>query len=223
VTAAYPASILSWTQRVNSQTVWAADPNTLAAEIDAVEQYVGINPQIESSALTAATKTFSSMSARLSDAMLQRGHPYVSINRTSNWNVYHNSSGTHTTQNAFNNTVSGWGNYVGSGGSITIRDTGVWFIEAGQRWQYATSGWVMQELYAGGSVLDRDIFSYSQFPQSGSNVYGERFLYYDGYNKTTFLGRLTAGTSIHVASGNFTNLSPLQVQSMYLSLYYLRP
>jgi len=223
MTAAYPSSILSWTQRVNSQTVWAADPNTLADEIDAVEQYIGINPQIESSALTSATKTFSSMSARLSDAMLQRGHPFIEINRSTNWNVYHNTSSTHTAKNAFNNVVSPWGNYVGSGGNITIRDTGVWFIEASQRWQYATSGWVMQELYAGSAIIDRDIFSYSQFPQSGSNVYGERFLNTDGYNKTTFLGRITAGTVVSVASGNFTNLSPLQVQSMSLSLYYLRP
>lgn len=223
MTAAYPSSILSWTQRINSQTVWAADPNALADEVDAVEQYIGVNPHIESSALTNATKTFSNMSARLSDAMLQRGHPYIEINRSSNWGVLHNSSASHTTKNAFNSVGSPWGNYVGSGGNVTIQDSGVWLIEASQRWQYATSGWVMQELYGGAAVLDRDIFSYSQFPQSGSNLYGERFLNLNGYNKTMFLGRINAGTVISVRSGNFTNTSPLQVAYMSLSLYYLRP
>jgi hypothetical protein len=81
----------------------------------------------------------------------------------------------------------------------------------------------MMELYANGGVLRRDIASYNQFPANGSNAYGERFLNLDLHNEVTFLGRLPAGTVISVQSGNFTNLSPLQVQSMALSMYWLRP
>lgn len=223
MTAAYPASLLSWTQRVNGQTAWAADPNTLADEIDAVEQFVGLNPQIESSALTGATKTFASMSARLSDAMLQRGHPYVQISRSNNWPVPYNNSSAHTTQNAFNTVASGWPNYVHVGGNIVIQDTGVWLINAEQRWSYASSGWVMMEILTNGNVARRDIFSYDQFPASGSNTYGERFLNMDGHNESNFIARLNAGTVVNVASGNFTNVNPLNVQSMTLTAYYLRP
>lgn len=222
MSAAYPAALLNWTARVNSQTVFAADPNTLAAEIDAVEQFVGVNPHIESAALGGGTKTFSNMSARLSDAMLQKGHPYVSIARTTEWNVAHSSATGHVIKNPFNTVVSPWTNYVGSGGNINIQDSGVWLIKAWQRWDYAQSGWVMMELYSGGAVLDRDVFSYSQFPQSGSNAYGERFLGLNGHTDVSYLGRLSAGQVISVASGNFSSSNPLGVNQMSLSLYYLR-
>lgn len=223
MTAAYPTSLLSWTQRVNGATVWAADPNTLAAEIDAVEQFVGLNPQNESQALTGGTKTFASMSARVSDAMLQRGHPYIQLSRTTNWNVFHTTSALHTTQAPFGTVNSAWPGYSVIGGAVTIKDTGVWLINVTQRWQYASSGWVMTDIYLGGNIAERNIFSYDQFPASGSNAYGERFLNLDGYTNATVMTRINAGTVVSVGSGNFTNLNPLQVHSMAMSLYYLRP
>lgn len=225
MTAAYPTSLLSWTQRVNGATVWAADPNALAAEIDAVEQFVGLNPQTESQALTGATKNFSSMSARLSDAMLQRGHPYIELARNTDWNIGYstNSSNGYVADNPYGTVNSAWPGYSASGGHVYIKDAGVWLISASQVWEYASSGWVLMALKEGSSNLRKTIFSYSQFPASGSNAHGERFQGQTGYTEATFVGRLPAGAVIGVASGNYTNLNPIAVKSMNLYMYWLRP
>lgn len=226
MSAAYPASVLNWTNRINSQTVFAADPNALAAEIEAIETIVGVNPQIESSALVGSSKVFSSLSARVSDAMLQRGHPFIQLQRTTPWAVTHSNSTTHVTQNPYGTAPyvqNGYGTQSLQSGVVIIQDAGLWMIDAEQRWDYAASGWVMQELYSGGTVLRRNVFSYSQFPSSGSNTYGERFLGLNGHTQTTFLGRLSAGTRISVASGNYTSSNPLNVNSMTLALYFIRP
>jgi hypothetical protein len=222
--ASYPTSVVNWTQRIDGETVWAADPNALAAEIAALETYIGPNPQIESFAVNGATKTFSSMSARLAAAQAQTGHPFVEISRNTNWNVAHSTdvSTFHAVANPFGTTTTGWGNYLNGSGTITIVDGGVWILHAFQRWAYAGSGWVMMQLMSNGAVLRRDIFSYSQFPGSGSNAYGERFLNLDGHNEATYVGWVGPGTVIGVSSGNFTNVNPLAVQSMNLSAYFLK-
>jgi hypothetical protein len=220
VSAAYPASLLNWTQRLNSQTVQAADPNTLAAEIDAVEQFVGTNPHIESSALTGATKTFTNLSARVSATMLQSGHPYIELGQSAE-KVYHSTNGTHVQKNTYNVTSS-WPNYI-SAGNIVIKDAGIWIVNANQVWDSAAAGWVMHILYAGSAQLRRSIFSYDQFPKGGSNSYGERFINQYGMTETTYVGRLSAGTVISVSSGNYTNRNPLLIESMSLSAYFLRP
>lgn len=220
MSAAYPASLLNWTARINSQTVFAADPNTLAAEIDAIQQYVGTNPHIESSALSGATKTFTSLSARVSQVMLQSGHPYVELN-ASNQKVYYQNNSTHVQKNSYN-VVSNWPNYI-SAGNIVIKDAGIWLINARETWDYAASGWVQHILYGGTSQLRRSVFNYSMFPSGGSNAYGERFINQFGMTETTFVGRLGAGTVISVGSGNYTNRNPLLIENMTLSAYFLRP
>lgn len=221
--AAYPASLLSWTQRVNSQTVYAADPNTLAAEIDAVEQFVGINPQNEASALTGATASFSTLSQRVSAAMLQSGHPYIEVSNSANYNIWHSVNGNHLGNVGFHTTNSNWPNYIGSSGNVTIQDSGIWLINVHLVWAYASSGWVTHSLFKGSTGLRSSFFNYSMFPASGSNTYGERNLNGSGATETTFLGRLPAGTVVSVAAGNFTNVNPLPITGGSMSLYFVRP
>lgn len=221
--ASYPGSLLSWTQRVNSQTIFAADPNTLAAEIDAIEQFVGLNPQNESSALTGATASFNTLSQRVSAAMLQSGHPYIEISNSTNFNIWHSTTTGHTGAVGFLTTNSNWPGYVGSSGNVTIRDSGIWLINAHLQWQYASTGWVQHVLYKGSTELRRAFFSYDQFPASGSNTFGERYLNGNGHTETTFLGRLSAGTVVSVAAGNYTNVNPLAIVSGSMSLYFVRP
>lgn len=221
MSAAYPSALLNWTQRVNSQTVFAADPNTLAAEIDAIETFVGTNPHIESAALTGGTKSYTNLSQRVSQTMLQTGHPYVQLGTTAGPNISYASGSTHVQHIGFNS-VNSWPKYI-SGGNIVIQDAGVWLINAKVTWDYATSGWVQHILYAGSGALRRAVFSYDQFPKGGSNNYGERFINQYGYTETTFLGKLTAGTVISVSGGNYTNRNPLLIESSSLSAYFLRP
>lgn len=221
--AAYPSSLLSWSARINSQTIFAADPNTLAAEIDAIEQFVGVNPQNESSALTGSTNTFNTLSQRVSAAMLQSGHPYIEVSNSTNFNIWHSTATGHVGNVGFHTTNSNWPGYIGSSGNVTIQDSGVWEINAHLQWGYAGSGWVQHVLYKGSTELRRSFFSYDMFPASGSNTYGERYLNGNGHTETTFIGRLSAGTVVSVAAGNFTNVNPLPIISGSLSLYFVRP
>lgn len=221
MSAAYPNALFNWTARVNGNTVQAADPNTLATEIDAVEQYVGVNPHIEPAPLTGATSQFASLSARTSQAMLQSGHPYVQLNLSSQ-SIAYSSAATHTTQVNFN-IQSSWPNYVMTGGSLIIQDAGVWLINVRLVWDYAASGWVQHTMNLGSGIQRRSVFNYSGFPSSGTNTYGERFSNQYGFTETTFMSRLSSGAAVNVAAGNYTNRNPLLIEGASLSAYYLRP
>lgn len=223
--ATYPKALLNWTARVDSQTAWAADPNTLAAEIDAIEAAIGTMPMNEPTPLTNAVSVFSTMSQRLTAANLQSGHPFIELTN-SGFSVPH--SATLVPNPSFPSRPSGppgtvYPAYFGTSGNMTVKDTGLWLVNANQVWDYAQTGWVQHVLLIGGARVRRDVFDYSMFPQSGSNAYGERFINQYGMTETTFLGRVNAGTLISVSSGNYTNRSPLTVESTSLSAYFLRP
>lgn len=224
--ASYPASILNWTSRLNSQTVFAADPNTLAAEIDAIEGIIGTNPHLEQSAVQGATTTFATMSARLTSAYLQTGHPYVELSGNGQ-NVPHSSQNTGLVAAVFGapsvrTPGTLWPGMV-TGSNVIIQAAGVWLINAHVTWDYATSGWVQHVLRNGSGQMRRSVFNYSMFPQSGSNSFGERFINQYGMTETTFVGRLAAGATINVALGNYTVRNPMPIIGINLSAYFLRP
>jgi hypothetical protein len=221
VTAAYPSALLNWTARVNSQTIFAVDPNTLADEIDAVETFVGLNPQVEPSGLTGSQKAFASMSARLSAAYLQSGHPYIEVSGTQQ-RVFHSTSSGGIVHAPFGFINKEWPGYISSG-NIVIKDAGIWLVNTRVVWDYATSGWVQHVLLNGNSQLRRSVFNYSMFPSSGSNSFGERFINQFGMTETTYMGRLTTGSVISTGVGNYTNRNPLPIESMSMSAYFLRP
>lgn len=225
MTAAYPSALLNWTARVNSQTVQSADPNTLAAEIDAIEAFVGVNPHIEPSPLNGAPSTFSSLSARVTSAYLGTGHPFAQISQSA-FNVSHSASLIFGPGAPVSHLVGPKGTsypvMFGTGGNMFIRDTGLWLINANVAWDYATSGWVQHLLYVGASQARRSVFNYSQFPGSGSNNFGERFINEFGMTETTWLGRVNAGTIIKVGFQNCTNRNPIRVENYTLNAYFLR-
>lgn len=221
MSAAYPSSLLNWTARLNSQTVWAADPNTLAGEIDAIESFVGVNPHVEPSPRHGATYAFSNLSTRVSQAMLQTGHPFVELSKSGSV-VYHSTATAGLGHLGMETIVAGWPDYV-SGGSIVIKDTGVWAIHASVIWPYETGGFVTHTLMFGGSIMRRSVFNWDQFPASGSNTYGERFVNQNGATETNFLGKVNAGTVVSIYCGNMTNKSAVAIVGSTLSAYFLRP
>jgi len=155
--------------------------------------------------------------------MLQNGHPYVEVGRSTPFNIYHSNTGTHMGKVGYTTTLTNWPGMVTGGGNITIKDAGIWLVNARLIWDYAGSGWVQQALYVNASLVRRDVFSYSQFAQSGSNTYGERFINQFGHTETTFMGRLGAGSVVSISAGNYTNRNPLPIENLSLSCYFLRP
>lgn len=219
--AAYPNALLSWTQRVNGETVWAADPNALAAEVDAIEQVIGVNPQNEPSALQGGTSQYSTLSQRVSESMLGQGHPYVQLGQVSS-DVWHSTQTAALGHLGMNTLLYGWSNMT-AGGSIVIQDQGIYLINADVVWPYLTGGWVTHVLMFNGNQMRRSIFNYDQFPTSGSNTYGERFINQNGYTETTFVGHVNAGTVVSIFVGNMSNQNPVSIVGSSLSAYFLRP
>jgi len=223
--AAYPQALFSWTNRVNGQTVYAADPNELAAEVDAIESTLGTNAENEPAPLTNAVSKYATVSARISAAGLQTGHPYVTM-VSKNFKVSHSltppfNPGATSKPTGAPGTV--YPAYYGTGGNLTIQDAGLWHIEVNQIWLNAPSGWVMTDLYVGSGVVSRDVFSYDQFPKSGSNAYGEKFVNLSGHTHNSYMGVIGKGTVVRVASQNCTPTSPLTVSFSNLTAYFLRP
>lgn len=218
--ASYPKTIASWTNRVDQvDTVWAADPNTLASEILAVETTVGPMPQVEPNSPAWTPVTYSSMSARVSDAMVNGRAPYAEL-YAANFSVgYGSALSAYGVFNNYSRVEDSWGYYNGS--DITIRAPGVYVIDAYQAWEYYTAGYVhlmlgINNVFARGSLWQWD------FPRSGPNVYsasyGERW----AHTEFAWMGKLNTGDRVRVASDNGTPRNPYKVINSTLRICYLR-
>ena len=85
VQAVYPNGIFPWSDRVDQQNiVFAQDPNSLAAEVEAIETTIGTTPNIEPNPPQGGTPlVYPSISARISDAMDNAQLPVVSLGNSS--------------------------------------------------------------------------------------------------------------------------------------------
>lgn len=220
--AYYPNAIMGWTTRVDGEIVDSDAPNDLADELIAVQTAIGINPMIEPHPLHAAPSQFSSLSARVSQAMLQSGHPFIQVGGDQGHNIFQSNNAQSLQHMPCNNVIYDWDDYR-SNGSIVIKDAGVWFIHALMSWPYVTGGWVTHCLMFDGDIRRRHVFDYDQFPSSGTNFYGERYINQLGWTETTYLGYVAAGTVVSIFVGNMCNHNPVSVQGAELSAYFLRP
>lgn len=240
--SSYPNAVFGGVNATNGETIYAADPNTLASEIAAVESTVGLNPQIESQPISGSPVSYSSLSARVSAAMRGDTHPYVdlfNVRATSSTYAFTVGHKLATDSNSIDYAVYNppysiayqppYANattaYVNSG-YITIRDTGLWYIEANQVWDAMSSpqGYVKLFLEIGhGNLVRQDLFNYGQFPTGGSNTFGETYAFQNGYTHVEFMGVITAGTTVRCLSGNSTPINPFGVKSSTLRAYMIRP
>src|SRR5580692_11090897 len=127
----YPNGILSWTDRTDDvNEVDANDVNTLASDLISVETTLGTTVEIEPSPPVGTPITYSSASARITDAMNNRQMPVSSL--VSNSAVVGN-----TTTGVMNKYVVAYDPYgVYNGNDITIPSDGWWYISASQIWQW---------------------------------------------------------------------------------------
>jgi hypothetical protein len=239
--ASFPTSVFGGVNSTNGETIYAADPNTISAELSEVETIVGINPHIESQPVTGAPVNYGTLSSRVSAAMRNTTHPYVDLQLTqprgsSNaFTVGHFANGQSGTityakynppygiayQPPYANALT---SYVTSG-YITIRDTGLWMIDVSQVWQAmgTPSGYVKIFLNIGGNIVRESVFNYGQFQTGGSNAYGETYANQNGYTHVSFMGVIKAGQTVRVMSGNSTPIDQIHVHSSTLRAYMLRP
>jgi hypothetical protein len=239
--ASYPTAVFSGVHSTNGETIYAADPNTISSELSEVEAILGLNPQIESQPVTGAPVNYGTLSSRVSAAMRNTTHPYVDLqltkpgNASNAFTVGHFTNGQSGTldyakfnppygiayQPPYANALT---SYVTSG-YITIRDTGLWYVDVSQVWQAMETpqGYVKIFLNIDGNLVRESIFNYGQFQTGGSNAYGETYANQNGYTHTSFLGVIKAGATVRVMSGNSTPIDHINVLSSTLRAYMLRP
>jgi hypothetical protein len=216
--AIFPNSILSWTNRVDQvNVIWANDPNTLAAEIIAIENTLGVTPQVEENPYAGNPITYNSVGARISDVLAGNQMPYCSVS-VSQDAVYNNQGpGTFFGHvNTFQKIYDPFGFYNGS--DITIQASGLYLITGSQQWGWHDSGYLRHSLYCGGVWFAGMRWDWN-FADFGPAFYEPSR---PANTSFTWLGPLAAGTRVQVISENGTSFNPFPISNSWMRLYCLR-
>lgn len=232
--AVYPRGFFSWLNRVDNQDVdYAEDPNSLAAEIIAVETTLGVNPQVEARPPLGNAQAYDTMSDRVSANMLGLSRPVCSLvgaNQSvpSGASLYNTFGVDYDPFSMFN------------GQDITIPVNAWWIITASNNWSnpQVGTGFSLLSLMLNGvpvnisawrwdfpnSNLLPHIFSGSPFisvnpggPSAPTSTGAD-----SGYNTVTWQGLAHAGDRFQARSSNGTTINPHVINSYTLKACYLR-
>lgn len=236
VTAVYPNGIVPWSPRVDNQdTIYAKDPNTLAAEIQAVEGALGANPHIEKTRPTGGSVKYTNVDARMHDLLVGGQKPVVYLSNPNTFYVKASSDnigakgvptigGVPGYVNAYRVSYDPFGYY--NGNDITIKATGWYSIWLGQRIYWWSSG-VAQLflLYSGASgeagvaaEIASDFWTWD-FP---ANKSGGVWIKRNKFMRATWEGPLQKGQRIYGVTWNGTSQGQMKVDWARLALTYHR-
>jgi hypothetical protein len=214
--AVYPNSVFPWTARRNNlDVVWAADPNSLASEIQAIESIIGTNPNVEPNPPTGSALTYSTMSARVTDAMDNNNLPYSWLRNSKGFFINAGQqifNSYNTQQDPYNiwNSVDG-----------TIPCSGWWTISATQKWNQLGNnfrGGNVQFLLVNGNVVESDIWNWDTFFAIPHEDYASSVLASNGQTHVFWQGLLHKGDRIQSQSINNTFCPGIQVNDCHLRL-----
>lgn len=215
----YPKALAGWTDRINGvDTVWANDPNSLAAEIISIEQTLGAMPQVERNVPVGKPVSYSSVSARISDAMLGGQLPFVSLTNPKfklprSGQIQSAESGPfNATYNTYTQVVSDHWRFF-NGSDITIQAPGIYYIDASQSWENYKSGYVMMMLLINSARLRLSRWNWADYDPTSTD-YASTDLHW--------LGPLNNGDRIRIASQNATSNNPYTVTYSNLRVQYVR-
>lgn len=219
--AAYPQNIFQWVPRVDEQDiVYAHDPNTLASEIQAVEQAVGLNPQIESSPPAGGSPvTFASESARLTAANNNAMLPYVTLTNTTGFYCGEGDRRWHS-YTSLNDPYSLW-----NGQAITIPVNGWWVVQMSHRCDQDEDrfyGRCIMWLWHDDDWLDWDHWEWTDRWEDDEYYYPDDLLGEEGRTKVMWQGPLTAGSHLQGLTHNASYCPRLRIYNMALSAICIR-
>lgn len=153
----YPNGIFPWTDKVdNSDIDFAANINSIAAEVESVELTVGTTPNVEPSPPTGLPLTYGSVSNRITDAMSNAQLPYSALLAT---NVSVNNYGSGSLA-PFTVGLDPYSCY--NGNDITIPVNGWWLLTSESQWAWSSNGYshVSMTLNGSSSVLDEYVLDW---------------------------------------------------------------
>jgi hypothetical protein len=215
VTPTYPNGILPWVNRIDQQnTVYAADPNTLAADLIAVESTLGTNPQVELAPPVGVQVTYPNVSARIHDVQLGNQLPVVSLGNPA-YNVKH--SNTNPIRVSYNKLLDDFGFHNGT--DITLQASGWYIVTVQQSHDWAASGYFDTTLLVNSGAVVNDRWSWD-FPENQPRVPG--FAPKGTLQSFTWQGPLSKGDRLSVENINVTSKSVMPVQNAYLRACYIR-
>lgn len=157
----YPAGIFPWTDRVDQQNIdFAEDINSVAAEVESIENTIGTQPQVEPNPPQGgAPINYPSLSARISDAMDNAQLPYVSLG-SSSFTCPNNTSGTFIPYQVH---IDPFNCY--NGNDVTCPASGWWIVSTVQTWGWWNDGYSHHVLCLNGfsNILHEDFIDW-EFP-----------------------------------------------------------
>jgi hypothetical protein len=156
----FPNGIFPWVDKVDQQDIdFAEDVNSIAAEVESVENTIGTTPQVESNPPTGNPVTYSTVSARISDAMDNAQLPYVSLS-SSSFTCPNNSAGNFIPYQVHLDPFNCY-----NGTDIACPANGWWFVSTVQTWNWWNDGYShhMLCLNGFGNILHEDFVNW-EFP-----------------------------------------------------------
>lgn len=154
----YPNGVFAWTDRVDQEDIDAAgDINSIAAEVISLESIIGTSPEIETNPPTGLPIDYSTVSARISDAMVNNQLPIGEL--ISNSMIVRNNN-----LGQLNNYKASYDPYkMFNGVDLTIPANGWFSVSASQLWSGWDDGYSYMSLYLNGKPVDGNLLNW-EFP-----------------------------------------------------------
>lgn len=162
----FPSAVFPWVDKVDNQDIdFANDINSTVAEVESIETTLGTNPQNEAHPPVGVTVPYSTVSARITDAMGNAQLPYAALSASSA-NIPNTSVGQLVN---FKVDLDSNGSFNGT--DITIPVNGYWIVTAHVLWSWWNQGYSRHALTLNGStnILD-DRFVNWEFPGNSQPV-----------------------------------------------------
>ena len=139
--AIFPESIAAWTDRRDSiDTIWANDPNALAAEVVAIENTLGVMPHVEKHPIMGSSKTYDSVDARISDIVQGNNIPVLSMSsREQHIHNWRSAGSNYGEWNSYNPDYDPFNMYNGT--DVTIPADGWYHVSIAQSWDWWSTGY----------------------------------------------------------------------------------
>jgi hypothetical protein len=215
--AVYPKGIVPWLPRVDlKDIVYAKDPNTLAAEIGAIENTLGTMPHVETAPPVGPPITYATVSARIHDVLMGNQEPVVTVSNPS-FNVP-NSAPTGTF-NSYNKLYDPFGWY--NGNDITIGADGWYTLSVHQTVEWHESGYMHLSLYVDSTWVADDHWNWD-FPENTEAEDGGRWNQRNHVMGILWQGIVHSGQRIRAKTENGTGKSSINVTGSLLRVKYDR-
>lgn len=196
--AVYPNSIFPWTARRNNlDVVWANDPNSIVAEVQAIESIIGTNPNIETGTYNGVPLIFSTMNARVAAAATLQNMPFAVLANTGTTTIAPNKT------MRFSYTVVADQYAMWNGIDITIPASGLYYVFANVDWDTKgvfASGVSRQTLIVNGKGVNSDFHVWNYPSEQVWQVLG-----FDAHTQHSWMGGFTKGDVVTIGIGNATN------------------